>query len=80
MARILLADDDIELSGMLVDYFTAEGFDVDVAYDGEDGVATALADNYDAIIMDPPIFGHGPSGDTWKFSEHFPKLLKECQW
>ena len=33
---------------------------------------------YDAIIMDPPIYGHGPTGQIWKFSEDFPRLLKNC--
>lgn len=33
---------------------------------------------YDGIIMDPPIFGHGPTGQTWKFHEHFPQLLETC--
>ena len=30
---------------------------------------------YDAIIMDPPAFGHGPAGEVWKFEEHFLELL-----
>lgn len=34
---------------------------------------------YDAIIMDPPSFGHGPSGKSWKFHEDFPKLLRLCK-
>lgn len=33
---------------------------------------------YDAIIMDPPVYGHGPTGQIWKFSEDFPKLLANC--
>ncbi len=33
---------------------------------------------YDGIIMDPPSFGHGSNGQTWKFNEHFPYLLKIC--
>lgn len=31
---------------------------------------------YDGIIMDPPVYGHGPNGETWKFNEDFPKLLE----
>jgi 23S rRNA (cytosine1962-C5)-methyltransferase len=31
---------------------------------------------YDAIIMDPPIYGHGPNGERWKFAESFPKLME----
>jgi len=34
---------------------------------------------YDAIIMDPPIFGHGASGETWKFHDNFPELLQLCR-
>lgn len=34
---------------------------------------------YDGIIMDPPSFGHGPDGRSWKFHEDFPRLLKSCK-
>lgn len=34
---------------------------------------------YDAIIMDPPVYGHGPKGTIWDFSKDFPKLLKNCK-
>jgi len=30
---------------------------------------------YDAVIMDPPKFGRGPKGETWKIEESLPKLL-----
>lgn len=30
---------------------------------------------YDAIIMDPPVYGHGPHGEKWSFSKNFPELL-----
>jgi 23S rRNA (cytosine1962-C5)-methyltransferase len=33
---------------------------------------------YDGIIMDPPAFGHGPTGKIWKFNEQMPKLLDDC--
>jgi 23S rRNA (cytosine1962-C5)-methyltransferase len=32
---------------------------------------------YDAIIMDPPVYGHGPTGQVWKFSENFPRLMED---
>lgn len=31
---------------------------------------------YDAVVMDPPAFGHGPGGEVWKFEENFLELLK----
>jgi len=33
---------------------------------------------YDGIIMDPPAFGHSPTGATWKFNENLPGLLRDC--
>lgn len=33
---------------------------------------------YDGIIMDPPVYGHGPKGETWDFMKDFPKLLEVC--
>lgn len=32
--------------------------------------------HYDAIIMDPPKFGHGPKGETWKIEEDFEDLME----
>ncbi len=34
---------------------------------------------YDAIIMDPPTFGRGSSGEMWKLEDHLWDLLKECR-
>lgn len=34
---------------------------------------------YDGIILDPPVFGHGPGGRVWKFNDNFPKLLENCR-
>lgn len=31
---------------------------------------------YDAIIMDPPTFGHGPKNEVWKIEEDFTTLLE----
>jgi 23S rRNA (cytosine1962-C5)-methyltransferase len=33
---------------------------------------------YDAIIMDPPVYGHGPAGEIWDFNKDFAKLLENC--
>jgi 23S rRNA (cytosine1962-C5)-methyltransferase len=34
---------------------------------------------YDAIIMDPPSYGRGKSGETWKIEQHLWGLLELCQ-
>jgi 23S rRNA (cytosine1962-C5)-methyltransferase len=33
---------------------------------------------YDAVILDPPSYGHGPKGEIWKIDEHLLPLLSEC--
>lgn len=34
---------------------------------------------YDGIVMDPPIYGHGPNGERWDFFKEFPILLDLCK-
>ena len=52
MARILLADDDIELGDMLTEYLGKEGFEVDLAHDGDTALSKALGNPYDLLILD----------------------------
>lgn len=33
---------------------------------------------YDAIIMDPPAFGHGANKEIWRIEEHFLSLVEDC--
>jgi 23S rRNA (cytosine1962-C5)-methyltransferase len=32
---------------------------------------------YDAVILDPPSYGHGLKGEAWKLTEHLPALLSD---
>jgi 23S rRNA (cytosine1962-C5)-methyltransferase len=34
---------------------------------------------YDAIVMDPPAFGHGPKNELWKIEENLLELIKLCR-
>ena len=34
---------------------------------------------YDAIILDPPKYGRGPTGEIWKIEESLPELLQKCK-
>lgn len=34
---------------------------------------------YDGIILDPPKFGRGPDGETWRLENDLPELLGACQ-
>jgi 23S rRNA (cytosine1962-C5)-methyltransferase len=33
---------------------------------------------YDALILDPPSYGHGPKGQAWKIERHLEPLLNDC--
>lgn len=35
--------------------------------------------SYDAIIMDPPSYGRGPTGETWKLEEKLFGFIKLCR-
>ncbi|MGD7097530.1 response regulator [Ralstonia pseudosolanacearum] len=52
MTRVLLVDDDAELTGMLVQYLAHEGFAAEVAHDGEAGVARALSGDFAIVVLD----------------------------
>jgi 23S rRNA (cytosine1962-C5)-methyltransferase len=34
--------------------------------------------SYDALVLDPPVFGRGPKGEIWRFYESVPILLDAC--
>ncbi|MCX7425425.1 MAG: class I SAM-dependent methyltransferase [Planctomycetia bacterium] len=33
---------------------------------------------YDAVILDPPSYGHGPRGEVWQLSQHLAGLVAMC--
>jgi two-component system, OmpR family, response regulator QseB len=50
--RLLLVEDDAELSGMLVQLFGEEGYDVTLARDGQDGLHRGLVGDFDILVVD----------------------------
>lgn len=50
--RILLVDDEVELTDPLSRILTREGYGVDAAYDGTNGSNLAQAGSYDLLILD----------------------------
>jgi OmpR-family two-component system manganese-sensing response regulator len=50
--RILLVDDEIELTDPLSRVLTREGYIVDTTYNGTDGSKLAQTQNYDLLILD----------------------------
>jgi DNA-binding response OmpR family regulator len=49
---LLIVEDDRALSEMLADLFSNEGYLVDVAHDGQQGLHRGLTGSYDAMIVD----------------------------
>ena len=33
---------------------------------------------YEAIVLDPPSYGHGTKGEVWQLEQHLPELLDGC--
>jgi two-component system, OmpR family, response regulator CpxR len=52
MDKVLLIDDDVELTSLLSEYLTEEGFEVVAVHDGRAGVDEALTKNYDIAVLD----------------------------
>ena len=50
--KILLIDDDTELTALLGEYFAREAFGVDFAHDGRSGLDKALAGGFDLVVLD----------------------------
>jgi two-component system response regulator CpxR len=49
---LLLVDDDAELCGMMREFFAESGHKLDTAYNGREGLASALRGGYDLMILD----------------------------
>lgn len=50
--RLLLIEDESDLAANVVDFFESCGHSVDYAGDGESGLARALAERFDVIVLD----------------------------
>tara|TARA_R110000868_G_scaffold235373_2_gene489286 strand:+ start:5473 stop:6147 length:675 start_codon:yes stop_codon:yes gene_type:complete len=50
--RVLLVEDDADIAGNIADYLSGSAHIVDIAYDGEDGLALAVSGDHDVILLD----------------------------
>lgn len=51
-SRLLIIDDDRDLSRLIKEYLEPLGYEVSAAYNGADGLERALAESWSAIILD----------------------------
>ena len=73
-SAVAWARKNAELSGLV---------DAPIRYIVDDAMAFVKREikrgnRYDAILMDPPSFGHGPKDELWKIEEHLKELLEYC--
>jgi len=52
LKKLLVVEDDKNISYIITENAKVEGYKCDAAYDGEDGLAKALENKYDLIILD----------------------------
>lgn len=52
MTRVLLIDDDVELTGLLQEYLQRDGFEVAAVHDGAGGAEAALSGSHDIVVLD----------------------------
>lgn len=50
--RILLVDDDVELASLVSDYLSSEGFEIELAHDGEAGLGRARSGEHAVVVLD----------------------------
>lgn len=51
-AKILLAEDDLNLGSLLKQYLVAKGYDIDLVFDGETAYKIFMKNNYDLCVLD----------------------------
>ena len=51
-SKILLLEDDLNLSETVSDYFEEQGFDVICVYDGEEAISSIYEHNFDLLLLD----------------------------
>jgi 23S rRNA (cytosine1962-C5)-methyltransferase len=51
-----------------------------IVEDAETFVRRELArgHRYDAVVLDPPSYGHGPNREQWRLGDRLPDLLRSC--
>jgi len=52
MAKVLLIDDDVELTSLLSEYLVEEGFEAKAVHDGRSGIEEILSQHYDIVVLD----------------------------
>ena len=52
MPKILIIEDDPDISAIERDYLVLSGYEVDIRSDGAAGLAAVLSEDYDLLLLD----------------------------
>ena len=80
--RILVVEDDRKVASLIVKGLKQEGFAVDHAADGEDGLHLALNEPYDACIIDimlPKLDGLSLIEEMRQSKNKYPGDYPQCK-
>ncbi|MFH1458538.1 MAG: response regulator [Candidatus Omnitrophota bacterium] len=80
MEKILYADDDVEIQGLIKDILNKEGYDITIAKDGQEALNLAKSEKFDLIILDflmPGLTGNEVCAGLKKDTEtkHIPVIM-----
>ncbi|HKL43092.1 MAG TPA: response regulator transcription factor [Clostridia bacterium] len=70
MKKILIIEDDQSIAEVEKDYLTINNFDVEISYDGQEGLKKAIEKHYDLIIIDLML----PGIDGFKICKEIRKV------
>lgn len=76
--KILIVEDEHKIAAALKKGLEQERFAVDVVYDGEDGLSSAMGDDYDLIVLDrmlPGLDGMEVCRQLRQAGRHMPILM-----
>ena len=66
MSRILIIEDEEAIADLEKDYLELSGFEVEIRNDGEEGLQTAMSEEFDLIVLDLML----PGMDGFEICKH----------
>ena len=77
MSKILIIEDEIAIADLEKDYLELSGFDVEIENAGDTGLARALKDKFDLIVLD--LMLPGIDGFEVCRRKNFRRIFKLCK-
>ena len=77
--RILIADDEAEMTDVLEALLSREHYAVDIVHDGQDALDYGLTGNYDCLVLDimmPKLDGLPGTGASQLLYSYLPRKVK----